>query len=148
VRPNADPVGTAMAYDDGSRPRGAKLYREQSEALAKTVEEIERLVRQKFGGRTATSLMSLTAPNRGLTGKQRAALDLQVRDNVLGHDFPAAPAANSRVLQFRNRAEVRRPNAVFCCRLVGRSDSKQRRLGKGPCDEHDPEWKFRRNRSR
>ena len=52
-----------MAYDDGSRPRGAKLYREQSEALAKTVDDIERLVRQKFGGRTATSLMSLTAPN-------------------------------------------------------------------------------------
>src|SRR5262249_34367096 len=47
--------------------------------------------------------------------------------------------------RFSNRSEVRRRNPVSGCGLVGRSDAKERRLGKRPSEEHDPDRKFGRN---
>src|SRR5258707_15803533 len=45
----------------------------------------------------------------------------------------------------RSRPEVRPGSGVFRSRLVRRGDAKERRLGKRPSDEHDPDRKFCRN---
>jgi hypothetical protein len=84
----------------------AKLYREQSEALAKAVKDIERLVRQKFSEDARPPCqMSLTAPNRGLTGKQRAALDLQ--------RWPTSPFGTMRYAQPASRSIFRAFDATL-----------------------------------
>src|SRR5436189_135455 len=97
-------------------------------------------------------------PQLGAPGWQGAALirvaplvvvtcQLQVGWSSAAHQFRAYAARITRplCLRFWNRSEVWRRNAVFCCCLVRRSDPKERRLGKRPSEEHDPEWKFCRN---